>query len=190
MDNITYLIIPLLQGFEWFDEGLQASLHARGWPALTHAESSVMIRVMLGLTRPSEIARNMGLTRQAVHITLNQIVEKGILELRDDPDDRRSKMVELTALGKAVRRDAQASVHYISQQLASRIGENNVRNLQAAFAKDWGEPVIYPLQPDEKIKVRRRQRDGAGTEGQSREPAPSVRMAGRRRQSRKQPRAT
>ena len=26
MDSISYLIVPLLQGFEWFDEGLQRAV--------------------------------------------------------------------------------------------------------------------------------------------------------------------
>lgn len=191
MDSISYLIVPLLQGFEWFDEGLQASLQARGWPVLTRAESSVMIHVMLDITRPSDIARSMGVTRQAIHITLGQIIEKGVVALVDDPADKRSKVVELTQLGKAMRRDAQASVQYIASQLATRIGESHVRNLQAAFAKDWGAPVIYPLQPEEKVKVRRRQRNGsaAGAEAVVNASSPSRSSAsGDVRQGRKRAR--
>lgn len=164
MDNISYLIVPLLQGFEWFDEGLQRSLQARGWPQLTQPESIVMIHVILNITRPSDIARSMGLSRQAVHITINQIVGKGIFELQDDPTDKRSKMIALTATGKAMRRDAQLAVKYLAEQLADRIGEEHVNNLRAAFAKDWGAPIICPLESKERASVRRRLRNVSGAD--------------------------
>ncbi len=166
MDSISYLIVPLLQGFEWFDEGLQASLQARGWPTLTGPESMVMIHVIVNIVRPSEIARSMGLTRQAVHITIGQVVKKGILELLDDPTDKRGKIVSLTTTGKAMRRDAQMSVSYCAAQLAARIGEKHVDNLKAAFATDWGDPVICPLQPAERsaVRTRMRQRGLTGAE--------------------------
>lgn len=162
MDNISYLIVPLLQGFEWFDEGLQGSLRARGWPRLTRPESIVLIHVILDITRPAEIARSLGVTRQAVHTTIGQIVEKGIFEITDDPADKRSTIVALTALGKAMRRDAQLSVQYITAQLSARIGEEATHQLREAFAKDWGAPVICPLYPKERAEVRRRQRTSGG----------------------------
>jgi DNA-binding MarR family transcriptional regulator len=158
VDSIAYLIVPLLQGFEWFDEGLQASLQARGWPTLTGPESMVVIHVIVNIVRPSDIARSMGLTRQAVHITIGQVVKKGILELLDDPTDKRGKIVSLTSTGKAMRRDAQMTVSYCAEQLAARIGEKHVQNLKAAFAMDWGDPVIYPVQPGERGAVRTRMR--------------------------------
>jgi DNA-binding MarR family transcriptional regulator len=158
MDNIAYLIVPLLQGFEWFDEGLQASLRTRGWPTLTGTESMVVIHVIINIVRPSDIARSMGLTRQAVHITIGQVVKKGIFELLADPDDKRGKIVSLTKVGKAMRRDAQLTVAYCAEQLATRIGEEHVRNLRAVFAKDWGAPVIRPLLPSERDAVRQRLR--------------------------------
>jgi DNA-binding MarR family transcriptional regulator len=166
MDSIAYLIVPLLQGFEWFDEGLQASLQARGWPTLTGPESMVVIHVIVNIVRPAVIARSMGLTRQAVHITIGQVVKKGILELLDDPTDKRGKIVSLTATGKAMRRDAQMTVSYCADQLSARIGEKHVQNLKAAFATDWGNPVICPLQPGERSAVRARLRQRAlnGTE--------------------------
>lgn len=144
MDNLSYLIVPLLQGFEWFHESLQRSMKARGWPQLTQPEASVLIHVLLGITRPSGIARSMGLTRQAVHVTIKQIAAKDIFELRDDPRDRRSKVVTLTTTGRAMRRDAQASVRYIAEQLALRIGRERIEHLRAAFVRDWGPPIVCP----------------------------------------------
>jgi DNA-binding MarR family transcriptional regulator len=160
MDSIAYLIVPLLQGFEWFDEGLQASLQARGWPTLTGPESMVVIHVIVNIVRPSEIARSMSVTRQAVHITIGKVVKKGILELLDDPTDKRGKIVSLTTTGKAMRRDAQMTVQYCAEQLAARIGDKHVQNLKAAFATDWGDPVICPVQPGERGAVRSRLRQG------------------------------
>lgn len=165
MDSMTYLIVPLLQGFEWFDESLQRSLQARGWPQLTQPESSVMIHVILGINRPAEIARSMGLTRQAVHTTVKQVVGKGIFSLQDDPLDKRSKMVTLTATGKAMRRDAQLTVQYLAEHLSARIGKQHVENLRAAFASDWGPAIICPpgYRPRPDLNKRMQGKSGAGT---------------------------
>ena len=87
-----YLIVSLLQGFYWFDSGLQSFLRSRGWPTLTHSQSMVMMNIVTGATRPVEIARNLGISRQAVHVTLAQIAELGMIRLQDDPTDRRTKI--------------------------------------------------------------------------------------------------
>lgn len=166
MDSISYLIVPLLQGFEWFDEGLQRSMQARGWPQLTRPESMVMIHVILDINRPSEIARSLGLTRQAVHLTISQVVAKGIFELKDDPADGRIKMVALTSMGRAMRRDAKTAVKFLTDRLEERIGMQHVANLQAAFAQDWGSVTLCPLESEERESVRRRLR--ARTDGEPR----------------------
>lgn len=144
MTRPTYLIVSLLQGYEWFDEGLQQSLRARGWPILTRPESMIMHHVILGIVRPSDIARSLGLTRQAVHTTIAQIVEKGVFELVPDPEDRRIRAVALTETGKAMRADAQKIVTYLSEELGQRIGQRRLANLLDAFADDWGAPPTYP----------------------------------------------
>ena len=133
-----YLIIPLLQGFEWFDEGLQRSLRARGWPTLTRPESMIMIHVIQEMIRPSEIARSLGLTRQAVHRTIGQICEKGLFELQSDPDDGRGSIIVLTQQGAAMRRDAQFIVASIHQVLEQRLGTKAFRELVALLERDWG----------------------------------------------------
>ncbi|MBL9071389.1 MAG: winged helix-turn-helix transcriptional regulator [Sphingopyxis sp.] len=140
-----YLIVPLLQGFEWFDESLQRSLVANGQPALTRPESMVMMHVQLGITRPADIARSLRITRQAVHSTITSLVERGIFALEDDPDDGRIKQVVLTALGNAMRADAKQIVDQLTDELTRRIGKRAVQALREAFVADWGSPATITL---------------------------------------------
>jgi DNA-binding MarR family transcriptional regulator len=51
------------------------------------------------LTVP-QVARRMGLTRQAVHTTVNRLVADGLVELVPNADHRRSQLVSVTELGR------------------------------------------------------------------------------------------
>ena len=136
------LILPLLQGFFWFDDGLQAHLQAKGWTEVTRPQSMVMTNVVVGVQKPSDIARNLGVSRQSVHATINQMVEKGILELVDDPDDGRAKLVALSKVGERMRADANQAMEGMVETLRRRIGARNVEALLRAFHADWGEPPL------------------------------------------------
>lgn len=141
MKNTEYLIVPLLQGFYWFDEGLQGYLRSRGWSEITRSQSMIMVSVITGTRNPSDIARALGISRQAVHATIEQMVKMDILELVDDPADGRAKMVKLSKSGEMRRKDARRAVALLARELAARIGKQNVDNLMKAFAADWGEPL-------------------------------------------------
>ena len=104
------LIIALFQRFCWLDEGLQARLHDHGWPDVNRPQSMVMTNIVSGVVRPSDIARNLGVSRQAIHSTINQMVKLGMVRLDVDPDDRRHMIVSLTDLGARMRKDAQRSM--------------------------------------------------------------------------------
>ncbi len=144
-----YLIVPLLAGFEWFDESLQMSLREAGWPHLTRPESMVMMHVQMDVVRPADIARSLRLTRQAVHSTINSLVERGVFEMADDPTDGRIRIVQLTPMGKAMRQDARKIVEHLTQELSRRIGARRVKALNEAFAGDWGAPIIHALPESE-----------------------------------------
>jgi len=132
------LLVPLLQAFFWFDDGLQSYLQAQGWNQVTRPQSMVMANVVVGVHKPSDIARNLGISRQAVHTTINQLVEMGMLELRDDNDDRRAKIVAVSQKGRDMGLDADAAMVAMKAELSRRIGARNVDNLVKAFTADWG----------------------------------------------------
>ncbi|HEY2658507.1 MAG TPA: MarR family winged helix-turn-helix transcriptional regulator [Caulobacteraceae bacterium] len=141
MDNAAILIVQLLQGFSWFDDGLQAYLRAQGWPCVTRAQSMLMISVLLGNKRPSDIARALGVSRQAIHTSLNGMIELGILQLTDDPDDRRSKIVVITHQGEQMRQNANEAMRLMAAELGRRIGPETLEKLSQALSADWGEPL-------------------------------------------------
>jgi DNA-binding MarR family transcriptional regulator len=69
---------------------------------LTAARWQVLGAVALAgrpLTVP-QIARRMGLTRQAVQATVNQLHRGALVDTSDNPDHRRSPLITLTELGR------------------------------------------------------------------------------------------
>jgi DNA-binding MarR family transcriptional regulator len=139
--DTAYLIIPLLRGFIWFDEGLQNYLRLKGWPAVTRPQSMMLMAVVAGARRPSEIARILGISRQAAHTTIASMVEDGLIELVDDADDRRSKIVVVSHRGQTMRDHAREATSLMTQELARRIGEDNLAALRSALNADWGPPM-------------------------------------------------
>ena len=135
------LIIALFQRFCWLDEGLQARLHDGGWPDVSRPQSMVMTNIVSGIVRPSDIARNLGVSRQAIHSTINQMVALGIVKLDPDPDDRRHMIVSLTDTGARMRKDAQAAMDELADQLSARLGKDRFDALLATLEADWGENV-------------------------------------------------
>jgi DNA-binding MarR family transcriptional regulator len=63
--------------------------------------------------RPSELAAELGISKQALNYLLGELERRDYLERRPDPDDLRSKRVVLTSRGNAalgVIREAVAEV--------------------------------------------------------------------------------
>ncbi|WP_296021841.1 MarR family transcriptional regulator [uncultured Agrobacterium sp.] len=74
----------------------------------------------------AHIARNMGLTRQAVQRVTDLLVTQGFVRLEPNPHHRRSKLVVLTAAGHAVLKQAETAVRPLDQRILARIGEQRL----------------------------------------------------------------
>lgn len=137
----TNLAQLLMRAFYWVDEGLQNTIRAKGWPEISRAQSMIFVNIGEGVTRSSEIANRLGVTRQAVHQTINELVLMGLVELKPDPKDKRAKKVELTEKGLVLAQDALVALDACEKVLAARLGEENVKQMREALSQDWGETV-------------------------------------------------
>jgi DNA-binding MarR family transcriptional regulator len=74
-----------------------------GSHGLTAARWQVLGAIALAgrpLTVP-QIARRMGLQRQSVHVSVNRLVEDGLLTKAPNSDHRRSELIELSPQGRS-----------------------------------------------------------------------------------------
>lgn len=131
------LMILLFERFCWMDEELQRHFREGGWPPVSRAQSMIMINIISGTRRPSDIARRLGISRQAIHTTIGQMVDKGIVRLEDDPDDRRHKLLALTDFGMRMRQDAQEATRGMLKEIAARIGEDRLEAVYDGLSADW-----------------------------------------------------
>lgn len=74
----------------------------------------------------AHIARNMGLTRQAVQRVVELLVERGFVSLETNPHHQRARLVVLTAAGHAALKAAEVAVAPLDRLVVDRIGAERV----------------------------------------------------------------
>jgi DNA-binding MarR family transcriptional regulator len=131
----------LLEGFRWFETGLLRALADAGYPGLGVAHSAVFATLDTHGTRPSEIARRLGVTRQSAHQTIHELIEMGLIELVADSRDRRASVARLTEAGRTHVKVARRIFRGLERELEGRIGSRRAVALREALSLDWGEPV-------------------------------------------------
>jgi DNA-binding MarR family transcriptional regulator len=131
----------LLRAFRWFDESLVRALHAAGWPELTRAHSLIFAQLNTKGTRTAEIARRAGISRQAVHQTVQELQRLGLVRLVPDPTNRSAKLVVPTDRGRDSIHMAKATLADLEGQLAQRLGRQRVQALRQALEADWGPTI-------------------------------------------------
>lgn len=80
--------------------------------------------------RPSELAAEVGMTKQAMNYLLGQLEGLGYVARRDDPDDQRSKRVDLTARGEELRAVIRRTVLTIEEELEAELGSTSYAQLR------------------------------------------------------------
>lgn len=91
-------------------------------------------------TRPAEIARRAGISRQAVGQTVAQMKSQGLVKLAPDPTNRRARLVQPTAKGRKALERSGSGASAAEKVLSRRIGAARVRSLRDALEADWGAP--------------------------------------------------
>jgi DNA-binding MarR family transcriptional regulator len=91
-------------------------------------------------TRPAEIARRAGISRQAVGQTVAQMKSQGLVKLAADPTNRRARLVQPTAKGRKALERSGSGATAAEKVLSRRIGAARVKSLREALEQDWGAP--------------------------------------------------
>jgi DNA-binding MarR family transcriptional regulator len=122
----------------WLAAAEQAS-SGRG-TGLARSQTLVFSHLDAEGTRPAEIARRAGISRQAVGQTVAQMRELGLVKLAPDPTNRRARLVQPTAKGRRALERSGTGSAAAEKVLTRRIGAARVKSLRDALEQDWGKP--------------------------------------------------
>ncbi len=113
-----------------FRQRMIEDIHAAGFTDLVPAHAAVLRYPGPQGRRPSDVAAEAGMSRQAMNYLLGELEQLGYLVRRDDPGDKRSRRIELTKRGSAVRRVMRSSVEGIEAELESELGHDGLAQLR------------------------------------------------------------
>jgi DNA-binding MarR family transcriptional regulator len=100
---------------------------------LTAAWWQVLGAVLAEPLPVSAIARDMGITRQAVQRTADLLVDRGLLTSRENPAHRRAKLVVPTAEGRAAVAAIAPQHSRAARRLVEDMGEDRLADAVAAM---------------------------------------------------------
>jgi DNA-binding MarR family transcriptional regulator len=109
---------------------LVEKLHARGHGPVQRAHIAVLGNIHTEGTRLVELARRLGVTRQAASQMVQQIEQRGFLERAPDPEDGRAVLVRHTGAGRALLLDALALMDEIETEFAEMVGVRTMARMK------------------------------------------------------------
>ena len=116
-------------------ERMLAGLHDRGFTDLVAAHVDVWRYPGPENQRPSELAAQIRMTKQALNYLLGQLEQLGYLTREIDSSDQRSKRIRLTPRGKAATKAIYESVQDVEADWARRLGPRKFAQLRGLLTE-------------------------------------------------------
>jgi DNA-binding MarR family transcriptional regulator len=107
-----------------------ACVDAAGFTDLAPAHLNVLRYPGPQGRRPSDLAAETGMTKQATNYLLGELERLGYLVREGDPQDRRSKRIGLTARGVDAARNIRKTVRQVEADLERELGAEDFTRLR------------------------------------------------------------
>lgn len=105
-------------------------LHAEGFDDLDMAHMNLLLYPGPQGARPSELAAQRGMSKQAANYLLGQLEALGYLERQPDASDRRSKRIALTDRGERAAYTIRDAVSEIEREWQAQLGQDRFVQLK------------------------------------------------------------
>lgn len=128
---------------------MMAGLHAAGFTDLVHAHLAVLRYPGPDGRRPSDLAAETGMSKQAMNYLLGQLEDLGYLVRVEDPDDRRSKRIQETERGAAAHTTIRSVVGAIEAQLRDELGADDFATLRHLLVRLNASSLVRRAEPSD-----------------------------------------
>lgn len=106
-----------------------------GFDDLRPAHTAVFQHIEAGGSRLTALAERAQITKQSMGYLVDYLEERGYLERRPDPTDRRAALVCLTERGWAQIRAALAIIATVEQEWTNELGEERMEQLRELLSE-------------------------------------------------------
>ena len=120
-----------------------AGLHERGFTDLVAAHVDVWRYPGPENQRPSELAAQTRMTKQALNYLLGQLEQFGYLTREADSDDQRSKRIRLTSRGRAATDAIYEIVQEVETEWEQQLGPRKFAQLRNLLTQLWQSPTHH-----------------------------------------------
>ncbi len=127
----------LLQRFEWFESHQLETMNRSGIQQLTLAQGRIFAQLRGKDLSISDLAKRLGVSRQAAQKTVAGLVEMGLLELRESEGNMSVKIVHITDAGHRFRTEIGRAIAKIEAQVAEKIGKEGLAQLKHLLTQHW-----------------------------------------------------
>jgi len=121
--------------WETVRDRMLAGLHERGFTDLVAAHVDVWRYPGPENQRPSELATQTRMTKQALNYLLGQLEQLGYLTREIDSNDQRSKRIRLTARGRAATKAIYEIVQDVETEWAQQLGPGKFAQLRGLLTE-------------------------------------------------------
>ena len=119
--------------FGCYVDQLHAALGERGFVGIRSAFGPVLRALHAGDRTLTALARELGVSKQAVGRVVDEMRARGLVEQRPDPGDGRARILSLTVRGHEMVRAAVEIADAFEQNLADELGADRARELRTAL---------------------------------------------------------
>lgn len=125
----------LLRAYRAADEALAGALSRVGPHDVTPATWEVLAGLPPTGGRAVDLARTLGMTKQAVGQVLQELERAGLVERVTHPRDARSLLVRPTPRGRALAADGERAIRAVEGRWAAALGPPTLHGLRGALAR-------------------------------------------------------
>ena len=135
----TYLRTLLLQRYDWMESRVLAAAARNGYTAVTPAMNRLFSHMRARPVGISELARVLGISRQAVHELVRQAEDLKLVETITSEQDARVKLVRFSQAGWMMSDCAAGELDAIEHDLAAVLGQEDLETLRRILERTWSD---------------------------------------------------
>ncbi len=90
-----------------------------------------------GINTVSKLSKTLGISRQATHKAIGNLVDSGFVDLKEHSTNKKIKLIELTPLGVKAFEKRKDLLQDIEDKIAKKIGKEKLDDLKEILMLDW-----------------------------------------------------